>query len=239
MSGHSKWSTIKRQKGANDKARGKLFSKLARGIAIAIKSGGSASPEQNYSLRMAIEAAKAENMPKDTIDRAITKASETGHLEEVTYEGFAAGGIQLIIEAATDNRNRTAQVVKSLLEKSGGNLGGPGAVSFNFEPKGVLTIAKEDDYESQALALIDLGVEDIEEDGKILEIYVPRNELFEVKQKLESAGIEVKSAELTQKPKMVMKLTDQKQIDGVSSLLEKFDDEEDIQKVYTNATFDD
>lgn len=238
MSGHSKWSTIKRQKGANDAARGKLFSKLSRGISIAVKTGGSPSPEQNYSLRMAIEAAKAENMPRDTIDRAINKASEQGNLEEVTYEGFAFDGIQMLIEAATDNRNRTSQVVKSILEKGGGNLGGPGSVSFNFDPKGLLTIKKDSDFDTQMLSLIDLGVDEVEELASELEIYVPRSELYNMKTKLEESGFPVLSFELVQKPKMTVKIEDKAKVGNLAVILERFDEEEDVQKVYTNADFD-
>lgn len=238
MSGHSKWSTIKRKKGANDAARGKLFSKLAKAISIAVKTGGGDNPDTNYSLRVAIEAAKAENMPKDTIQRAINKAQETGDLKEVSYEGFLFDGIQVIIEAATDNRNRTAQIVKSLLDKAGGSMSSPGSVSFNFEKKGLIIVKKSKDVDTQTLEIIDLGAEDIQETKQNLEVYVDAASLFEIKNKLENSGYEVRSSELIQRPKQMVKLEEQKKIDRLSKIFAQFDDEEDVQKVFTNADFD-
>jgi len=238
MSGHSKWSTIKRQKGANDAARGKLFSKLSKAISLAVKLGGGDNPEMNYSLRFAIDAAKAENMPKTTIDRAINKASEVGQLDEVTYEGYARDGVQILIEAATDNRNRTAQIVKANLDRAGGSMGSPGSVSFNFEKKGVITLKREDDYDSQMLSLIDLNVSDIEEDGSEVIVYVEPAELFNFKEKLEKLDFSVISSELIQKPKTMVELSEQKDISNILKLFERLEDEEDVQKVFTNANFD-
>ncbi|OGM29004.1 hypothetical protein A2801_03980 [Candidatus Woesebacteria bacterium RIFCSPHIGHO2_01_FULL_41_10] len=238
MSGHSKWSTIKRQKAVNDNARGKLFSKLSRGVSVAVKSGGP-TPEMNHRLRMAIDAAKAANMPKDTIDRAIAKASESAeNLEEVVYEGFGPEGIQVIIEAATDNRNRTSQEVKYLLERSGGTLGGPGAVSFNFDSKGYLLVKKSEDVDGQILALIDLGVDDVEEVQSGIEVYVQQHDLFETKKSVEQGGFEVLETQLLKKPKLEMKIQDKGVARRMVALLEGLDELEDVQGVYMNADID-
>ncbi len=153
MSGHSHYATIKRQKGMKDAAKGKVFSKMGRAITIAVKSGGGISdPNANYKLRMAVDAARAVNMPKENIERAISKAA--GHsqsLDEIIYEGFGPGGVGIIVEAATDNRNRTAQEIKNIFERGGGNLGGPGSVAFNFDPKGLIVVKKGEASEPQML----------------------------------------------------------------------------------------
>lgn len=234
MSGHSKWATIKRAKAANDNARGKVFSKLVRGITLAAKTGG-ADPAANYKLRVAIEAARAENMPKETIERAITKGSDTDLLEEIVYEGFGPGGIGVLVYTATDNRNRTAQEVKSVFERAGGNLGSPGSVSFNFEPKGFLLIEKSTDTSTQMLALIDTGVEDIEETDEGIEAYVNSHDLFDAKRKIESLGFKVLAAELIQRPKSRIQ-TDQKGQDALLALIGELTSHDDVQKVFDNAT---
>ena len=231
MSGHSKWSTIKRQKGVNDAKRGNLFSKLVKAISVATKTGG-ANIESNLSLKMAILAAKNANMPKTNIDRAIANASkEDVNLEELSYEGFAPGGIGIIVEVTTDNRNRTAAEIKTIFEKGGGSLGSLGSVSFNFEPKGLLFLKIQKNIDEEMLKLIDLGVEDIEPFENGLEVYVNPSELFNMQTKLENAGFEVGKAEFIQKPKSTLKSEDPKQ---VIRLLELFEDHEDVQKVYTN-----
>src|SRR3989344_6041026 len=149
MSGHSKWATIHRSKEVKDAKRGNLFAKMGRAISIAVKAGGGPDPSANFKLRVAIEKARAADMPKENIERAIAKASEGGALEEVTYEGFGPGGIGVIVEAATDNKNRTAQEIKNAFERGGGNLAGPGSVSFNFEQKGFLLVKKTDKPDEQ------------------------------------------------------------------------------------------
>jgi len=234
VSGHSKWSTIKRQKQANDSAKGKVFSKLSRGISLAVKTGGGSNPDTNYKLRIALDLAKAQNMPKGTIDRAISKASESGDLEEVTYEGFGPSGVQVMIEAATDNRNRTAQNLKSLLDKYGGSMGGPGAVSFNFKPKGLIVLKNEGD-EEQMLKVIDHGVEDIEESEESLEIYVPVSDLYQTAEKLETSGFKVLAKELVQKPLSLSKLKTEKDSEKIINLLNSLEEHEDVQNVFTNA----
>ncbi len=232
MSGHSKWSTIKRQKAVNDNARGKVFSRLSRAITMAAKVGGDI--EMNYKLRVAVEAARMENMPKETIERAIHKAQETGVLEEISYEGFGPGGVGVVVQVATDNRNRTAQEIKSIFERAGGSLGGPGSVLFNFEPKGYLLIEKKEDPDSQMLTLIDLGIEDLEvaEDG--VEAYTDSHELFAMKGKIEVAGFTVLWAELILKSKTQIPV-DQKGQERLLDLISTLEVQDDVQKVFDNA----
>jgi YebC/PmpR family DNA-binding regulatory protein len=231
MSGHSKWSTIKRQKGLNDQARGKLFSKFARAISIAAKSGP--DPDANYKLRVVIDSARAANMPKVNIERAISKASESGELVEVVYEGFGPHGISVIAETVTDNRNRTAQEMKSIFERGGGSLAGPGSVSYNFKPKGLIVIGGKD-AESQILDLIDMGVEDVEEGDGVLEVYVAPSELSSFKQKLENEGYEIMSTDLVMKPVSFKKIDDVSKASQAVGFLEKLEEHEDVQKVFAN-----
>lgn len=238
MSGHSKWSTIKRKKGANDAARGQLFSKLSKAVSIAVKTGGSDNPAMNNSLKVAIEAARVANMPKETIERAIKKASETGDLTEVTYEGFGPEGCQIMIHAATDNKNRTAQEIKQMLTRAGGNMGGPGTVSFNFKPKGYILVKKLEDIDSQTLTLIDLGVEDVEESSEGLDIYVNPASFFEMKEILIEKGFDILDSELIQKPLTHVKVDSSFGVKKIVGLLESLEEHEDVQSVYTNADFD-
>jgi len=234
MSGHSHYSTIKRQKESNDAARGAVFSKLTRAITVAVKSGGGSSPDSNYKLRMAIDKAKSLNMPKANVERAISKGVGGGVLEEVTYEGFGPGGVAVMVEVATDNRNRSGQEIKNIFEKGGGNLAGPGAVSFNFEPKGFLVIKKDKNAEEQMLALIDLGVEDIEETSDGIEVYVEATILSQTKEKLEKNGFKINSMELVQKPKNYQSITGEKKANKILSFLETLEKNEDVQKVFAN-----
>lgn len=235
MSGHSKWSTIKRQKAVNDNARGQTFSKLSRAITIAVKTGGGPNPDSNYKLKMAIDAARAENMPKGTIDRAINKAASGGEqMEEIMYEGFGEEGVGVLVQATTDNRNRTAQEIKSIFDKNGGTMSQPGSVSFNFELKGYLLIKKFENVDEQILALIDLGIEDVEETEGGIEIYVSAQELFEVKRKVEENGFGVITAELIQKPKLKIPLEENK-AEKLFKLLDALDSHEDVQKVFDNS----
>lgn len=234
MSGHSKWSTIKHKKEVTDIARGKLFSKLARAISVAAKVGGDTDPSANARLRMAIEQARVANMPKVNIERAISRGEMGEALEEVTYEGFGPGKIAVMAEATTDNRNRTVQEIKSIFEKSGGHLAGPGAVSFNFESKGLLVVAKRADTQEQMLKLIDLGVEDIEEVEDSLEVYVEVAKLGETKEILEKEGFKVTSSGLVQKPKTLQTVTDPKIASKALSFLNTLEEHGDIQKVFAN-----
>lgn len=238
MSGHSKWSTIKRQKAANDAVRGKSFSKLSRAIAIAVRTGGGSSPESNYKLRVAIDAAKRENMPVATIERAITKASASGEIvEEIVYEGFGPMGVNLIVTAATDNRNRTAQEIRTIFERAGGRVGQTGSVSFNFEQCGRLTVEKKENIEDQLLSMIDIGAIDVEEFEGALEVYVPTKQLFESKNKIENMGHTVLNASIIQRPKNFVQLEDEPSMQKVAALIETLDNHDDVQSVFDNAKY--
>ncbi len=235
MSGHSHFATIKRQKGLKDAAKGNIFGKLSKNISIAIKSGGSANPEMNFKLRIAIDKAKEFNMPKDNIDRILKSAeSKMENIEEMTYEGFGPYGVGVIVDIVTDNKNRSAQEFKSLFEKAGGNIAGPGAVSYNFDPKGLLVIKKNEDVESQTLSLIDLGVEDIQDVDGQLEVYVNTEDLKEIKSKVESSGFEVVRAELTMVPKNYVEIVNPDHIEKVQRFIELLEDHDDVQRVYSN-----
>lgn len=234
MSGHSKWSTIKRKKEATDAARGKLFSKLIKAITIAAKTGGGPNPDANPRLKVAIETARAANMPKGNIERALSKAESIGDLSEITYEGFGPGNVSILIDVATDNRNRTGQEIKQLLERAGGSLSGVNSVAFNFVPKGQIVAKLGADKENELLALIDAGVEYFEEGEEEVEIFVEPNATFETKQKLEASGLTVTSAELVQKPVNMMTV-DAKTADKVFELLDTLENQEDVQKVYCNV----
>src|SRR3989344_1493796 len=224
MSGHSHYATIKRQKGLKDAAKGKIFSKMARAIQISVKTGGSPDPNANAKLRDAIDTARSYNMPKDNIERAISKGiGEGANLEEVTYEGFGPNGISVIVETATDNRNRTGQELKNIFERGGGSLAGPGAVSFNFEPKGLLLIKKEVNGEEQMLSLIDAGVEDIEETDDAIEAYVQVDKLGATRDKLKEAGFTVSSFEKVLKPKNFHDIGDEALAKKVLSFLDNLE----------------
>lgn len=199
-----------------------------------IAAKGGADPESNFKLRVAIDKARADNMPKDNIERAITKAtSEGGVLNEAVYEGFGPGGIAVIVEAATDNKNRTAQEIKNLFERGGGSLGGPGSVSYNFESKGFLLVKKSADTDTQMLTIIDMGVEDITDSEDGLEVYVAPERLGEIKKKIEAAGFEVSQVELQMKPKNLVEV-DQEESDKTMKFLETLESHDDVQKVYAN-----
>ena len=235
MSGHSHYATIKRQKETKDAQKGKAFSKLAREIAIAIKTGGGADPEANFKLRVAIDRARAANLPKDNIERAISNASkEGGSLDVFSYEGFGPDGVGIIVEVATDNRNRTGQELKNLFERGGGNLGSPGSVAFNFEAKGLIVVKSEKDTQDQILRLIDLGVEEVEESRDVIEAYVASDKLGEMKALLESNGFEILSYELIRKPKSLQVVSDPSLAQKNLKLLENLENQEDVQRVFTN-----
>lgn len=234
MSGHSHYSTIKRQKEANDAVRGQVFSKLSRAISIAVKTGGGSNPDSNYKLRVAMDKARAANMPKVNVERAISRGTGGGALEEVTYEGFGPGGIAVMVEVATDNRNRSGQEIKNIFEKGTGSLAGPGAVSFNFEPKGFLIVNKDKNVEEQMLTLIDLGVEDIEETDDGIEVYVEASVLSQTREKLESKDFKVISTELVQKPRNYQSITEEKKASRALSFLDNLEKQDDVQKVFAN-----
>jgi YebC/PmpR family DNA-binding regulatory protein len=236
MSGHSKWSQIKRQKGANDVKRGAIFTKMGREIAVAARQGGG-DPDANFRLRLAIEKARAANMPADTIKRAIDKATgggEAEQFEEIVYEGYGPGGVAVLVEAATDNRNRTAADIRSVFTKSGGQLAGSGAVAWQFEPRGVVTIARAgNDPDEVALAAIDAGADDIDTDADPLEIYTAPADLEGVRRSLEAAGYRIESAESAMIAKQHVALEAAKARQNLR-LVEVLEDLDDVQRVTAN-----
>jgi YebC/PmpR family DNA-binding regulatory protein len=237
MSGHSKWSTIKRQKGANDAKRGALFTKVAREISVAARLGGG-DPDANYRLRLAIEKARSVNMPADNIKRTIEKATGGGdgdQYEEIVYEGYGPGGVAVLVEAQTDNRNRTAAEVRSVFTKSGGQLAGSGAVAWQFEPRGLITVARNaKDADEVALTAIDAGAEDVDtEADDSIEIYTTPGELESVRSALEGAGVSVDSAESTMIAKQTVELDAAKARQALR-LVELLEDLEDVSRVTAN-----
>lgn len=239
MSGHSKWHTIKRAKGAADQRRGQLFTKLARDITIAAREGGSGDPDMNFRLRLAVDKAKLNNMPSDNIQRAIDRGLGKGNeaaLEEIIYEGYAPGGIALLIETATDNRNRTNSEVRSTLTKGGGSPGEPGSVGWMFEQKGLIVVDLNEhrlDVDEVMLQAIDAGAEDVEVSDDAVEIYTDFKQLAAVREKLLAEGIPLASAEKTMHSKTTIQ-ADAEDALRAMRLMEKLEDLDDVQKVYSN-----
>ena len=240
MSGHNKWSTIKQKKGKNDAARAKIFTKIGREIIVAVKEGGSADPTVNSKLRDCIAKAKANNVPNDNIERVIKKAagdSDSSNYEAVTYEGYGPSGVAVIVEALTDNRNRTAGDVRHYFDKYGGNMGQQGCVSFMFERKGVLVIEREDLEKSEdevMEAALEAGAADFEADDDIFTIYTEPSDLGAVRDDLAAQGYEFASAEVEQVPNTYTKLEDQETCDKMQKMLDMFEDNDDIQNVWHN-----
>lgn len=236
MSGHSHYSTIKRQKGLKDAVKGKIFSRMGMAIQIAVKTGGGGDPDGNARLRVAIDQARAVNMPKANIDRAITAAaSKANNLEEVAYEGFGPSGVSVIVETATDNRNRTVQEIKNVFERAGGVMGGVNSVAFNFESKGQIVVARDmTDPDGQMLKLIDAGVEDMEENGEEVDLYVASDKLFQTKVVLEGMGFSVKSFELIKRPVNTVVVSDPVAAQKVLNFLDVLEEHDDVQKVFAN-----
>ncbi len=238
MSGHSHYATIKRQKAVNDAAKGNLFSKMARAIMIAAKGG--ADPDMNYKLRFEIDKARAASMPKENIERAIAKATtEAANLEEITYEGFGPGGFGVMVEVLSDNKNRTAQEIGNIFQKSGGTLAGPNAVAFNFESKGFMLVKKNDDPDGQMLTLIDAGAEDIQDSKDGFEVYVPADKLSLVNKKLLEMGFEVTETELQMKPRNLQTIENPAEAAKAIKFLETMEENDDVQKVFTNLDIPD
>ena len=237
MSGHSKWSTIKRQKGANDAKRGALFTKVAREIMVAARAGGG-DPDANYRLRLAMDKARAVNMPLDNIKRAIERATGSGEgdqFEEIVYEGYGPGGVAILVEAATDNRNRTASDVRSMFAKAGGQLAGSGAVAWQFEPRGLITLASAGhDADELALAAIDAGAADVDtSDPELIEVYTEPGDLEHVRKALEASGIPVESAENTMVAKTAVELDAHRARQNLR-LIELLEELDDVQRVSAN-----
>ncbi len=239
MSGHSKWSTIKRKKGAADAKRGKIFSRIVKEISIAVKEGG-ADPEANPRLRLAIQNAKGANMPKENLDRAINKADKDGaNLQEVTFEGYAPNGVAVFIDCLTDNNQRTVSQVRSIFNKRGGTLGTNGSLSFIFDRKGVFTVKKgELDADEFELEIIDAGVEDFEIEDEVFIITTAMEDFGNVQKKLDEMGVEIENAELQRIPNNTKELSVE-EAKTVLRAIEEFEDVDDIQNVYHNLELTD
>jgi YebC/PmpR family DNA-binding regulatory protein len=239
MSGHSKWATIKRQKGANDQKRGQVFTKLSNAITVAVRQGGNISdPESNFRLRLAIEAARSENMPKENIERAIARAAgkQDVNLEEVVYEGFGPGGFSVIVEAYTDNKQRTVSEVKNTFDKNGGSMGSQGSVMYQFEKKGSIVIAKDGkSLDDVFMVAVDAGADDVEENGGEIQIYCRPEELARVRSYMSGQGISILSGELVYKPLSLVGVADKTMAERALGFLEKMEDLNDVQKVYANV----
>jgi YebC/PmpR family DNA-binding regulatory protein len=235
MSGHSKWSQIKRQKGVNDVKRGANFTKMGREISVAARAGG-ADQDGNFRLRLAVERARAINMPLDTIKRAIEKATGGGEgeqFEEITYEGYGPGGVAILVETATDNKNRTAAEVRSILTKAGGQLAGSGSVAWQFEQRGVITLAAGGDAEELELIAIDAGADDVDSTGEQVEVYTKSTDLESVRRALEAAGVKIESAELSMTAKNMVEL-DAGRARQALRLIDLLEDQDDVQRVTAN-----
>ncbi len=234
MSGHSKWSTIKRKKSAEDAKRGKLFTRLARDIMVAARNGG--DPDANPTLRTAIEKARAANMPKDNIERAIKKGTGElagGDLEEITYEAYGPHGIPILIKCLTDNRNRTLAEIRRVLNRQGGNLAEAGAVSWMFDVKGYITIDRDDlDPDEVFMMAVDAGADDVEISDSVIEIYTAPDMLHEVSNALVENGLSVNDAELAPIPKNEIELGP-KETMQVMGVIDALDDLDDVQQVYS------
>jgi YebC/PmpR family DNA-binding regulatory protein len=238
VSGHSKWSSIKHKKGAADSKRGQLFSKLSRAIIVAAKEGGP-DPAGNLALQNAIEKARSYSMPKDNIERAIAKGSgadaDAASFETVVYEGYGPEGVAVLVEAVTDNRNRTASEVRHAFTRHGGNLGTTGAVAWQFERRGVVVVAAGDaDEDDLLLAAAEAGADDIELDGSSFVVTSAPEALAGVRQALADAGYDVESVELAMVPKSTVAVADERAARRIMNLVEGLEDTEDVQDVYAN-----
>ncbi|MEW6326021.1 MAG: YebC/PmpR family DNA-binding transcriptional regulator [Thermodesulfobacteriota bacterium] len=237
MSGHSKWSTIKRKKGATDAKRGKIFTKLAKEIIVAARLGGG-DINTNPRLRAAVADARAENMPKDNIERAIKKG--TGELEgqsyeEVIYEGYGTGGVAVLVESLTDNKNRTVSDIRYMFSKNGGNLGETGCVAWLFDKKGLITVDKKVVGEEKLMDIaLEAGAEDVREQEKEYEVVTPVSDFEAVKKALDDQKVPYLAAEITMLPKTTVRIEDERQAQQVLRLMEALEDHDDVQHAYAN-----
>lgn len=238
MSGHSKWSTIKHQKGVKDQKRGVVFTKLAKAITVAVHEGSSDDPEMNFNLRLAMERARAANMPKSNIQKAIDRGAGKGEggkqLKEVTYEGFGPQKTAIIVETLTDNTNRTVSELKKIFEIRGGNLASPGSVSYLFYKIGFILVDKKNDCQEQMLALIDLGATDVEEGQEAIKVYTEPENLNNFKELAVKSGFEVTQMEIIMKPKTTIKDVGPKAAEKITALLDAIDSHDDVQQVWVN-----
>ncbi len=236
MAGHSHWAQIKRKKAAQDAKRGQLFTKLIREIIVAVRTGGSGDPDLNPRLRAAIQSARAVNMPKENIERAIKKAlglEEGTHYEEATFEGYGPGGVAILIKTITDNRRRTVSELRHLFSKHGGNLAEPGAVAWIFEQKGLIVVPKENEEKVLEIA-IEKGAEDTKEYESEIEIITEPSQFEEIKKSLEDAGIKIISAKVTMVPKTTVPVQDESTAGTLLKLMEALEEHDDVQQVYAN-----
>jgi YebC/PmpR family DNA-binding regulatory protein len=236
MSGHSKWHSIKHKKGAADQARGKLFAVLIRQIEVAARTGGG-DVATNATLRTMVQKARDASLPVDTIQRAIRRGTgeeEGVHYESVTYEGYAPGGVAVIVQALTDNRNRTSAEIKNLFSRNGGSFAEPGAVSWQFERKGIVDVDREVDEDELLLVAADAGAEDVQDGGNTWQVTTPPTDLHAVRTAIEQAGYKVKAGDLTMIPTTVIELNKESQAKTVLHLMEVLEDHDDVEAVYAN-----
>ena len=241
MSGHSKWHTIKHKKGALDAKRGKIFTKLIKEITVAARTGGSGDVDANARLRKAVSDAKAQNMPNDTIDRAIKRGTgelEGVNYEEITYEGYGIGGVAVLVETMTDNRNRTVAELRHLFSKNGGNLGEAGSVAWMFDKKGLIIVDKSAKFEDELFELvIEAGADDLQDEGDVFEIYTAPENFDAVLDAVKAAEIEPQAAEISMIPQNFIKL-EGADAQKMLKLYDAIDDNDDVQKVHANFDID-
>lgn len=241
MSGHSKWSQIKRKKGVADVKRGAVFTRLGREISLAAREGGG-DQTANFTLRLAVEKARGQNMPKENIERAIKRGTgelnEGGQLEDAIYEGYGPGGTALLVQVLTDNRNRTASEVRHMFTRGGGNLAASNAVAWMFEKKGIIAIENVKNADDLALELIDAGADDVKVDGSLVEAYSAPEQLRAFREALEKKKIPITSAELAWISKNPAEVTDEQAVSTLK-LMESLEEHDDVQKVYTNVEISD
>jgi YebC/PmpR family DNA-binding regulatory protein len=236
MSGHSKWHSIKHKKGAADAARGKLFAVLIRQIEVSARSGGG-DPESNATLRTMVQKARDNSVPVDTIQRAIKRGTgeeEGVTYEQVSYEGYAASGVAVIVQALTDNRNRTSAEIKNIFSRNGGSFAEPGAVSWQFERKGVVHIDRATDEDELTLAAADAGADDVQDLGDAWQVTTPPTELHSVRTAIEAAGIKVQSSDLTMIPTTTVALDQEDKAKSVLRLMDALEEHDDVEAVYAN-----
>ncbi len=242
MSGHSKWSTIKRKKGAADAKRGKIFTRLIKEITVAARMGGG-DPNGNPRLRSAIAAAKNENMPKDNIERGIKKGTgdlEGAMYEEIIYEGYAPGGVAVLVECLTDNKNRTVADVRYCFSKNGGNMAESGCVSFLFDQKGMIQVESSSTTEDELMDLaLEAGADDVVDDGEVFQVLTAPGDFNDVREALEKSGVKIVEASITMLPQTTVEITEEKVAARIIRLMDALEDNEDVQNVYANFDIDD
>ena len=238
MAGHSKWASIKHKKAATDAKRGQLFTKLARAITVAAREGGG-DPAANFGLAAAIEKAKGYSMPKDNIQRAIDRGTGAGgadeQIERVVYEGYGPGGAAILVEALTDNRNRTGSELRHAFDRHNGSFGEPGSVAWQFEKKGVIVVDADRYSEDDLIAAIDAGADDVAEDGDLLKVTTEPSALTAVREALEGSGVEIESAELTMEPNAVVEVSGEAEARSLVKLMEALDEHDDVRHVWSNV----